>query len=271
MRIAVAALVTLFPVFALASATLPKDKYVDCNCHVTPALSSLHEGTATTEHKVVHHHHKAVKKAEATPPANPPKHKAHKKVVAKKDGMLIVGNSYPGHDAIISSNKLALPAGKSSYSPGQIVYISGRVLDAKCVPVSDAVVEIWQADENGHYVRSTLGERLSPAPVFTGNGRATTDNLGRFNFVTVFPGTADGRAPLIHVRVSHTNFSGLDTAMFFGDDTRNGTDPLYSRLNAQERKMLTAKVWQRDVNDPKKGLGASWDISLDWKNPWRHF
>src|SRR4051812_19766721 len=62
----------------------------------------------------------------------------------KKDG-------YPGKNSIASSNNLALPAGKSVYAPGQKVYIYGHVLDKNCVPVSDAIVEIWQAGVDGKY------------------------------------------------------------------------------------------------------------------------
>src|SRR5262249_34525649 len=155
-------------------------------------------------------------------------------------------------------------AGKSIYAPGELVYITGRVLDKQCVPVSDAIVEIWQADFNGQYKKPTLGERLSPEPVFAGTGRATTDNLGRFNFVTVFPGaTQEGRAPYIHVQVRHKNFPKLDTEMFFANDQRNATDPVYSSLSPEHQQWVTAKVWQRDVNHPDKGLAANWDISLN--------
>ena len=55
----------------------------------------------------------------------------------------IGGNdNYPGRGKIVPSNKLALPAGKSAYANGQLVYIAGRILDENCVPISDAIVEI---------------------------------------------------------------------------------------------------------------------------------
>jgi protocatechuate 3,4-dioxygenase beta subunit len=286
MRIVIACLVMLFPAMAFtsdASALDTKDKYVKCNCHLTPALpfKAVHRVKAVahtpTEHKqpVKHKHHKkAVKKPETTADATPApiKHKHHH--ISSDSGeshTSYAGQDYPGREGFVTTNKLALPAGKSIYSPGEIVYISGRVLDMRCVPVSDAIVEIWQANTEGKYVKSTLGERLSPAPHFTGTGRATTDNLGRFNFVTVFPGPNKGRAPYIHVHVIHKDFPSLNTEMFFGDDRRNMKDPVYSTMDDQQRTMVTAKVWQRDINDPEKGLGASWDISLNGKNPYRHF
>ena len=61
------------------------------------------------------------------------------------------------------------------------VRLSGRVLDGAGEPVPDAMVEVWQADEEGRY-RSDFGW-----------GRSGCDAEGRFTFVTVKPGrVADG-------------------------------------------------------------------------------
>lgn len=266
MRIAIVLLVSLFPVLASASAGLPKDKYI-CNCHLTPGITkgAVHTHTATV---VKHHHHAKV--AKVTPPP------AEKKVATvhhhhHTSETTHVAMDYPGKDGVITSNKLSLPAGKSIYSPGQLVYLSGRVLDAHCVPVSDAIVDIWQTDAEGRTVHASMGERLSPFPTFAGSGRAVTDNLGRFNFVTVFPGPVDGRAPFIRVHVTHKDLPGLDTEMFFAHDRRNATDPVYNGLSDPERSMVVAKIWERDTNNPDKGLAASWDISLHGTNPYRRF
>jgi len=268
MRTAIACLVILFPMLALA-ADLPKDKYI-CNCHITPGIP-WRAGPEPIKKAVVHHRKAKLnaQKSDATPA--PIHKKTHIMPTEPIETETPASEGYPGREGIVPSNKLALPAGKSIYASGELVYISGRVLDAKCVPVSDAIVDIWQADPEGHYVHSTLGERLSPAPAFAGSGRATTDNLGRFNFVTVFPGSVGTRAPFIHVHVVHKDFPTLDTEMFFADDRRNATDPVFSSLSSAQRSMVTAKVWLRDPSDPDKGLGASWDISLNGKNPWRHF
>ncbi len=178
---------------------------------------------------------------------------------------------YPGRAVIVPSNKPALPAGKPAYANGQVVYLSGRVLDSNCVPVSDAIVDIWQGDSNGKYARSTMSGRLSPDPYFTGSGRAVTDNLGRYNFVTVFPGSKNDRAPHLHVHVIHPRFPTLDTEMFFSDDQRNDTDPKLKKLPADQHGLVTAKAWPVSESDPKKGLAAQWDITLKGKNAWRHF
>jgi len=177
-------------------------------------------------------------------------------------------HSYPGRDTIVPSNKLALPAGKSSYPNGEIVYLSGRVLDENCVPMSDAVIDIWQADPEGKYVTRTLGDRMNPYPVFTGSGRAVSDNLGRFNFVTLFPGAYDKRAPHINVHVIHTSFPALETEMFFLNDWRNRNDEKLVKLPVDSQTLLMAKVSKRR---DKSAIDATWDIILPGKDAYHHF
>ena len=181
----------------------------------------------------------------------------------------IAENNYPSRRAIITSNKLVLPAGKSLYADGQLVSLAGRVLDVNCVPVSDAIVEIWQVDPKGHYVKSTLGERMSPYPHFTGSGRAITDNLGRFNFTTLFPGVYGKRAPHINFRIISKDVGNLDTQMFFAGDLRNSDDTEFTKIKYENQQLLLAKVWKR--KNKEDGIAAQWDITLDGKNKFRHY
>src|SRR5262245_43394709 len=66
----------------------------------------------------------------------------------------------------------------SADSPGEHVTISGQVLDGDGQPVTDALVEIWQASAEGLYDH----------PDFLGFGRVPTDAQGRFQFQTIKPG-----------------------------------------------------------------------------------
>src|SRR5687767_8370236 len=62
---------------------------------------------------------------------------------------------------------------------GEHVTIGGQVLDGGGQSVTDAIVEIWQANSAGQYGH----------PDFLGFGRVPTDAEGRFRFETVKPGT----------------------------------------------------------------------------------
>ncbi len=78
---------------------------------------------------------------------------------------------YPGRENIPTSNMLARPEGKSIFADGVRLYLTGRVFDAACVPLREARVEIWQADDKGNvrYVRRERFPTLTrPSP---GQGR----------------------------------------------------------------------------------------------------
>lgn len=79
------------------------------------------------------------------------------------------------------------------------VRLHGTVTDGHGDPVPDALVEIWQADEQGNVVQ-TPGSLLRDGWTFTGFGRAAVDNAGHYSFTTVAPGpTEEGRAPFFAV------------------------------------------------------------------------
>ena len=52
---------------------------------------------------------------------------------------------------------------------------------------------------------------------FTGSGATVTDNLGRFTFLSVMPGSVNGKKPVVMFRVLHKGFNGLNTVMYFPD------------------------------------------------------
>src|SRR6476660_8307518 len=71
-------------------------------------------------------------------------------------------------------------------SPGAI-QLHGVVTDGHGKPVPDALLEIWQADADGVTPKAT-GSLRRDGWTFTGWGRASTDDEGRYIFSTVLPG-----------------------------------------------------------------------------------
>jgi protocatechuate 3,4-dioxygenase, alpha subunit len=109
-------------------------------------------------------------------------------------------------------------------SPGAIA-ITGRVLDGAGEPVPDAMVEIWQADEDGRH-----------RPDF-GWGRSGCEADGRYFFVTRKPGrvpdeAGGSQAPHLTVMVfARGLLKPVLTRMYFPDeDEANAEDHVLSSV-----------------------------------------
>jgi protocatechuate 3,4-dioxygenase alpha subunit len=131
---------------------------------------------------------------------------------------------------------------------GERIRIEGRVLDGDGIPVSDALVEIWQADAAGRYHHPTdrrAGMPLDPA--FSGFGRSGTDDEGRYWFETVKPGPVpfDQRrmqAPHICVMVfARGLLNHLATRLYFADDPATQTDAVLQLVPSGRRTTLLAR------------------------------
>lgn len=175
---------------------------------------------------------------------------------------------YPGHGNIILSNDLARPAGKVNYASGQLLYVSGKLTDENCVPIVGAAIDLWQANPFGEYRWASRDELLNPEPVFAGNGRAVTDNLGRFNFITLFPGSIGKQAPHLQFRVVHPDFKLLNTSMYFKGDRRNSADPRFKAFKGDAQNHLLGKV---DVDSQQEIIQVNYDITLKGRSPYRSY
>jgi protocatechuate 3,4-dioxygenase alpha subunit len=149
---------------------------------------------------------------------------------------------------------LPYPGGERLVPPGDpdAVRIVGNIIDGADEPVTDALVEIWQANRAGRYLHPE--DRRDDLPLeggFTGFGRCPTDAEGRFEFVTVKPGVVPGpdgggpqQAPHIAVSVfARGLLRRLVTRIYFPDEeAANAADPLLSSIeDPQARSTLIAE------------------------------
>lgn len=133
---------------------------------------------------------------------------------------------------------------------GERIRIEGHVYDGEGAPVPDALVEIWQANGHGRY-RHPLDRRDPPLdPLFTGFGRAGTDDAGHFWFETVKPGAvpfSEDRPQAPHIRVTifaRGLLNHLETRLYFDDEPANANDPILLRVPAARRSTLLARRQQ---------------------------
>jgi protocatechuate 3,4-dioxygenase alpha subunit len=144
--------------------------------------------------------------------------------------------------------------------PGQHVRLGGRVLDGDGVPVTDALVEIWQADANGRYAHPEDTREVPLTPGFRGFGRVPTDAEGRFRFCTIKPGPiADSQggfqAPHLLASVFMRGLlKRLVTRVYFPDEPRNGEDQVLRLVPVERRGTLVARAVASDE--------LEWDIIL---------
>lgn len=122
------------------------------------------------------------------------------------------------------------------------VRLHGVVYDGNGEVIPDALLEIWQADEDGNVV-SREGSLVRDGYTFTGWGRTAVDNVGGYNFTTVNPGATDqGKAPFIMLTVfARGLLNRLFTRIYLPEDTAAlANDPLLASLSEAERQTLIA-------------------------------
>lgn len=122
-------------------------------------------------------------------------------------------------------------------TPGAFV-VAGQVIDGNGDPVTDALVETWQADRAGRFAHPDDPRGIAvPDPAgFRGFGRCPTDSAGGYRIVTVKPGplpTPDGGTEAPHLDVSvfaRGLLNRVVTRLYFPDEPANARDPVLSAL-----------------------------------------
>ncbi len=146
---------------------------------------------------------------------------------------------------------------------GERVSVQGRVLDGDGEAVSDAAVEIWQANSHGRYAHPEDKQKKPLEKGFRGFGRVLTDAQGGFRFSTIKPGRVpgpDGRLQAPHLVISvfmRGLLKHLATRMYFPDEPANRDDPLLKLVPQARRATLVAR---------SKGRGSlEWNVVLQGK------
>ncbi len=126
------------------------------------------------------------------------------------------------------------------HSPGAIV-LGGSVFDGAGAPIPDAVVEIFSADSDGTVPRARGAFRRDDH-TFTGFGRASTTDDGRYQFWTRNPGSVGGEAPFFAAIVFARGLPDkLHTRIYLPEQTDLlEADPLLASLTPEERDSLIA-------------------------------
>lgn len=124
------------------------------------------------------------------------------------------------------------------------IVLTGTLRDGAGRPVSEGMLEVWQADATGSYRLAPVGD-----DDFTGFGRCHTDNEGQFRFDTVKPGRVPDlgggmQAPHINVTIFGAGLlKPVRTRVYFSDEAvANATDPVLATVPPDRRSLLVANV-----------------------------
>jgi protocatechuate 3,4-dioxygenase alpha subunit len=119
---------------------------------------------------------------------------------------------------------------------GEVIEITGEVIDGTGWALRDAMLESWQADAAGIFPGQDGAD-----PKVSGYCRFAADaDSGKFTLRTIKPGPVKGRggvvqAPHISVWVVARGINvGLQTRIYFEDED-NGSDPLLNRIEQRNR------------------------------------
>ena len=127
---------------------------------------------------------------------------------------------------------------------GKIIYITGCIIDGNGNAVSDALVELWQADGQGQYATEPIAYPPDYSS-FRGFGRFGTGTTANHEFVfaTLKPGlTAEGEAPHLNVILFlRGSLRTLYTRLYFSDEPEaNDRDSLLNAIEPDRRHTLLA-------------------------------
>jgi protocatechuate 3,4-dioxygenase beta subunit len=153
---------------------------------------------------------------------------------------------------------LVRSAGSGRRAGGDILHLTGRVLDRSGRPLAAARVEIWQCDANGVYLHPGDARSDRWDTGFQGFGHAMSDTEGRFAFRTIVPVPYPGRTTHIHVKVIHRDRAVLITQLYRAGFPGNGSDFLFRRLDGAERKRVSMVITPR-----RSAPGPAFETNMD--------
>jgi protocatechuate 3,4-dioxygenase beta subunit len=152
----------------------------------------------------------------------------------------ILGPFYPMVRTMNETGDLTRIPGRTGRAEGQILNVIGSVLNGKGEPVRGIKIEVWQANALGRYAHPSDRNPAPLDPNFEGFGIVTTDEQGRYRFLTIKPaaypvlGTDMIRPAHIHFDIMG-HYDRIVTQMYFEGDPYNDKDRFLQSVARPER------------------------------------
>ncbi len=157
---------------------------------------------------------------------------------------------------------------------GQRLIVFGRVKDQNDRPITNSLIEIWQANSAGRYRHIKEGYMAPLDANFGGCGRTMTDENGYYEFRTIMPGAYPWPNGPNSWRPAHIHFSlfgeafaqRLITQMYFEGDPLIPLCPIVRTI--KDQKAINALIAPLDMEKtvPMDSLAYRFDITLRGRN-----
>jgi protocatechuate 3,4-dioxygenase beta subunit len=172
------------------------------------------------------------------------------------------GPFYPNKLPLDTDNDLLIINDSITPAVGEITHLSGKVLDAKGNPLKNAVVEIWQCDNNGAYLHTGTGNAGKRDKNFQGFGRFMTAANGEYYFRTIKPVPYPGRTPHIHFKIKKSGKELLTTQCYIKGHKGNDRDGIYRDIKDAKARESVTIAWV-PIKESRIGeQAAKFDIVL---------
>src|ERR1044071_4182852 len=174
------------------------------------------------------------------------------------------GPFYPDKLPLDTDNDLLVINDAITPALGEITWLSGRILDAQGKPMRNALVEIWQVDNNGAYLHSKTGNRKKRDKNFQGFGRFIPGSTGDYLSRTIKPVPYPGRTRHVHFAIKARGHEKFTTQCYVRGEPKNESDGVLKGIHdAKARESVIVPF------SPLKGskigeLAARFDIVLGW-------
>lgn len=172
------------------------------------------------------------------------------------------GPFYPVKLPLDTDNDLLIVNDEITAAVGEVTHLSGRVFDLKGNPIRNALVEIWQCDNQGAYLHQGSANYDTRDTNFQGFGRFLTGSTGEYYFRTIKPVPYPGRTPHIHFAIKRKGQGKFTTQCYIEGHPGNPQDGIWSRIRDQKAQD-SVTVEFAPLKESRIGeLSARFDIVL---------
>jgi protocatechuate 3,4-dioxygenase beta subunit len=172
------------------------------------------------------------------------------------------GPFYPNKLPLDTDNDLLVVNDTITPAVGEVTHLTGRILDSKGDPVRNALVEIWQVDNNGAYIHTRDPHGQDRDKNFQGFGRFLTGSTGEYYFRTIKPVPYTGRTRHIHFKIKRGSKELLTTQCYVKGEPGNERDGIYRAIRDPKARAAVTIDFVPVAGSRVGELAAAFDVIL---------